>query len=159
MKNCALVITLNGKPKCLLTDQVSTVQQQLNEQVILLHNLQDPHSCVHQDFILLGPIPCIVVDMYYHFGQICCHRFQGRSVRHTWNNCTDTHRVTRTVGVCHSIWTTAQTHTGWPGLRVCAIQYEPLTMKRAVLKSQMLNKDSSKRMEDKGGLKMTKQIE
>jgi hypothetical protein len=42
---------------------------------------------------------------------------------------------------------------------VCAIQYEPLTMKRAILKSQMLNKDSSKRMEDKGGLKMTKQIE
>jgi len=33
---------------------VNTVQQQLNEQVILPHNPQDPHSCEHQDFSLLG---------------------------------------------------------------------------------------------------------
>jgi len=49
---------------------------------------------------------CILVDIYYHFGGICCHCFQGRSVRHTWNNCTDTHRATRTGTMSHSIRTT-----------------------------------------------------
>jgi len=82
MINCALVITLNGKSTCLLTDQVTRVQQHLNEQVILLHNTHYSHSCEHQDFSLLGPMPCILVDIYYHFDGICCHCFQDRSVRH-----------------------------------------------------------------------------
>jgi len=105
MKNCALVITLNWKPTCLLTDQVTRKQQQLNEQIILLHSTQDSHSCKHQYFRLLGPIQCILVDIYYHFDGICCHRFQGRSVRHTWNNCT--HIGQPGLGhVSHSVQTT-----------------------------------------------------